>query len=379
MPADNRFRHQTYTLGPPVGAYEVMAAPTDPPAESDEFGRRVREVATRLADHRVDDIYLAHGTFLGDDALGLITEVEHFTPNLARGIREANKQLKDSVVGYRSNYTAQHADRLERGLRRGGHERVGVRRFHWSSGNHHVARADGAVRLLDELLERPTDGESRVMLWGHSHAGNVFALVTNLLCSPPELVEQFFDAAEPFYRSVLRCRGDLPVWQRVRERLARGERGPRLLIANFGTPVRYGWDTDGCEGLMHFVYHVPNPKLPEYRVAFPPSWDDIVNASAGDVVQQVGIAGSDSPPNWLRLRTRRAYRQLGDLLEANLDDTFLDRLDAGVRVAADGTTLLVNYEHFERRLLCHQGGHAVYTHPLWLLFHAEQTAQRLCP
>jgi hypothetical protein len=270
-----------------------------------------------------------------------------------------------------------------------------VRRFHWSSGNHHVARADGAVRLLDELLARPTDessgrrtdessgrrtdSESRVMLWGHSHAGNVFALVTNLLCSPPEVVERFFDAAEPFYHSAFRGRRDLPVWQRVCERLARGDLGPRPLIANFGTPVRYGWDTGGCEGLVHFVYHVPNPTLPEYRVAFPPTWDDVVNASAGDVVQQLGIAGSDSPPNWLRRRSRRANRQLGDMFETNLDDTFLDRLDAGVRVSADGTTLLVDYECIERRLLCHQGGHAVYTHPLWLLFHAEQTAQRLCP
>ena len=66
------------------------------------------------------------------------------------------------------------------------------------------------------------------------------------------------------------------------------------------------------------------------------------------------------------------------MLEANLDDSFLDRLDTGMRVAADGTTLLVNYQHVERRLLCHQLGHAVYTHPLWLLFHAEQTAERLC-
>ena len=379
MPADNRFRHQTYTANTPVGPYELLGAPLDPPAESDDFAARVRETATRLADHRVNEIVIVHGTFFGDDALGLLTEIERFTPSVARRARETNKQLKDSVVGFRNNYTAEFAERLEQALRRGGHERLRVRRFHWSSGNHHVARADGAVRLLDDLLARADAGDSRILLWGHSHAGNVFALVTNLLCSPPEVIEQFFDAAEPFYRGAVWGRIDFPVWERVRVRLARGVAPPPLLVANFGTPVRYGWDTRGCEGLVHFVYHVPNPNLPEYRVAFPPCWDDLARATAGDVVQQGGIAGSDSPPNWLRVRMRRSHAQLGRVLEANLDDTFLDRLDTGMRVAEDGTTLLVNYEHVERRFLCHQFGHAVYTHPHWALFHAETTAARLCP
>ncbi|MCA9102953.1 MAG: hypothetical protein KDA63_17460 [Planctomycetales bacterium] len=379
MPTQNCFRHQAYSADPPIGAYEMLNAPIDPPADSKEFTRRIREVAQRLADHHVDEIVIVHGTFFGDDALGLFTELERYAPTFGRKVRTANKFLKDSIVGYRNNFTLEYADRLKRLLRTAGHPHIRVRRWHWSSGNHHVARADGAVRLLNELLDMPAEANAGTLLWGHSHAGNVFALITNLLCSPPDVVEQFFAAAEPFYRGALGHRADLPYWEHLRRRLADGVERPRLLVANFGTPVRYGWDIAGCERLVHFVYHVPNPELPEYRVAFPPTWDDLAAAAAGDVVQQGGIAGSDSPPNRLRVRTRRAHQQLGRLLEANLDDSYLERLKTGMRVAEDGLTLLLNYEHYEKRFLCSQFGHAVYTHPVWMLFHAEETARRLCP
>ena len=42
--------------------------------------------------------------------------------------------------------------------------------------------------------------EGRVLLWGHSHAGNVLALVSNLLRADAAGVDRFFAAAAPFYR-----------------------------------------------------------------------------------------------------------------------------------------------------------------------------------
>lgn len=108
----------------------------------------------------------------------------------------------------------------------------------WSGQNHHLARADLAVRLLHQLLVRPLLPDQNVLLWGHSHAGNSFALLTNLLANHKSSVAQFFEAA---------AQGGVAHWDEVRTNL-KSALSPhplarRIFIAGFETPVRYGWDT----------------------------------------------------------------------------------------------------------------------------------------
>ena len=73
-------------------------------------------------------------------------------------------------------------------------EGVPVRLFHWSSENHHLGRADAAVRLIDEIAALELPRRKRILVWGHSHAGNVFALMSNLLAGDSESIERFFTA-----------------------------------------------------------------------------------------------------------------------------------------------------------------------------------------
>jgi hypothetical protein len=146
-------------------------------------------------------------------------------------------------------------------------------------------------------------------------------------------------------------------------------------FVTFGTPIRYGWDSSGFSGLLHFVNHRPVEGLPDYLARFPPPAENVLHAVDGDYIQQIGIAGTNVLPSILSWRSLWADRRLNKLLQPNLPVRELpERLKLGMRVPADGTTLLVNYGPPADNITRHHAGHAVYTLPDWLLFHAERSA-----
>ena len=215
-------------------------------------------------------------------------------------------------------------------------------------------------------------------MWGHSHAGNVFAIATNLLAADAEQRESFFAAGRCYYRQ--RWFGGLskPVWDRVRQllELPRDSRGlPQLDLVTFGTPIRYGWDTDGYAKLLHFVYHRPRSGVAEHRTALPRSIEDVLHATDGDYVQQFGIAGTNLMPAGVALRSWLADLRLARLLQPGLRRRDLpSRLKTGQRIPDEGETLLVEYPDSPaaRQL----AGHGIYTRLTWLPFHAAEVARR---
>jgi hypothetical protein len=317
-------------------------------------------------------IYLVHGTFAGDDPLGLIRVVERLAPGSARRLRQLNKDVFDSLAQDTANYPPQYATELQRCTG------IPVERVAWSSENHHLARAHAAVCLIDGLAERSYAPADRVLMWGHSHAGNVFAIATNLLAADAAQRESFFAAGRGYYRP--RWFGGLskPVWDRVRRwlELPRDSRQlPQLDLVTFGTPIRYGWDSEGYAKLLHFVYHRPRSGIAEYRTTLPGSIDDVLQAADGDYVQQFGIAGTNLMPAGVGLRSWLADLRLARLLQPGLRRRDLpSRLKMGQRVPDEGETLLVEYPDSPaaRQL----AGHAIYTRLSWLPFHAMEVARR---
>ncbi len=352
-----------------------------PQCGCDEYHKRMRWAGAALRRSGVACIYLTHGTFVGPDALGILAEVGRVFPTASEAVRGVVKRIVDKVAGEAGNYTAEYAARLEASLHKPGQRLIPVRLFRWSSENHHIGRADGAVRLIDELASREFPLKGSVLLWGHSHAGNVFALATNLLGGDREKIRRFFEAAEVYYRRPVVGRVDVPVWKRVRkllEREAPAAVGLPLDIVTFGTPIRYGWDSAGYAKLLHFVNHRAAEGLPEYRAVFPPKLDDIKTGANGDYLQQLGIAGTNVMPGMLTWRTWLADQRLNRLLQGDMRhrDT-LERFQAGAIVPDEGTTLLVDYDRPEGGIAQHIAGHAVYTRQQWMLFHAEEVARRL--
>jgi hypothetical protein len=251
----------------------------------------------------------------------------------------------------------------------------------WSCENHHLGRADAAVRMIDELASLDLPREKRVLLWGHGHAGNAFASASTLLSGGAKAAREFFDAAAIYYRLPMTGVVDVPAWERVRRTLLsdRGRLAKRPIdFVTFGAPVRYGWNLRRGDRLLHFVNHRPRNGLPPHLTIFPPSQADLLEAAGGDYLQQLGIAGSDTPPSRTAWRARLANRKLGELFERDLAPAgLIERLKVGMRAAETGVTLLADYGPPSGDPAGRLAGHAVYARSEWLLFHVEETAGRL--
>ena len=390
MPADNRFRHQNYPTQPatPPVFPRISSSPPD--------GTSFQRLHEKCGVHHV---ILVHGTFMGEDPLGtteMLRSVGQSVPLLAPGINrlagaleEKTRPFLDSVTGDVANYSVGFRDAFQKLVG----DDPEVERFEpgWSSQNHHFARADLAVRLLCRLHDLQASTDERILLWGHSHAGNGFAILSNLLANHRESVNAFFEAAQ---RNSSGSTQTGKHWHTAREILG-ATVGPHphsrsLYIVTFGTPVRYGWDTDGYRQLVHIVHHIPTGQRSPERTAplFPPqSITDVVTARHGDWVQAFAIAGTDVPT----VTTSRLHLALGKILEAGLPepDHGLDtrlilprhvrntcaRWKSGTRCHTDGQNLLVQYipsgrkskllRPIEESVL----GHGVSTTITWLPSH----------
>jgi hypothetical protein len=329
--------------------------------------RRVRDVWRSAG---VRNVYLVHGTFVGGDALGWWGAIARRWPDFGRNLHALGKQWIDSIAGDCGNYTAHFARTLAEGLA-SDTETIAVRRFLWSSANHHLARAAAAIKLLVDLREHGRGG--RTMFWGHSHAGNVFAIMSNLRAGDAAANAEFFDAI-----------GNAIEWNQHRDELRltllRGDdplEGAGVDFVTFGTPIRYGWDLAGCDRLLHVVNHACDGAARTDTATFPPKIAALQSVAGGDFVQQLGIAGTNAPPTIFQWRDWRADRALGRLLERNLPrQRVWERWQAGRRVADDGVTLLVDYGKSTADAAALLG-HGVYTKLDHLLFHAEQVCRLL--
>ena len=227
--------------------------------------------------------------------------------------------------------------------------------------------------------------EETVLFWGHSHAGNAFAILSNLLANDRGAVAKFFAAAGD---------QDAEHWARARQILNSG-RSPHpwaksVIFVAFGTPVRYGWDTNGYRTLLQILHHRSADEGDAHRAQpmFPAhSLTDTLTAKYGDWVQAFGIAGTDVPPP----TSMQENRAVAAILEAGLttpehglDTRFIvppkfrdtcARWKTGTRCHDDGRNLLVQYEPcgrttalgspIEEALL----GHGVATTLDWLPAH----------
>ena len=391
MPRFNSFRHQSYPTEP-------LHTPTrhilkvDPGAV--DFGRLHTQLGVR-------QVVLVPGTFAGDDpfAIGQILRtlgdsLPHssvWANELADKLAAQTTRVIDSVAHDVGAWSDSYCDRFTELI----NGTVDVLRMAppWSGQNHHFARADLAVRLLGHLDQMDLFHGEQVMFWGHSHAGNGFAILSNLLANSERSVNAFFEACEPL---------DDVHWQKARDILAAGATPHRLAghvsFVTFGTPVRYGWDTDGFRQLVHVLFDrgTPGDAFTTHPLFPPHSIRDTIDASWGDWVQAFGIAGTDVvPPTPL---TMQRDQQLKDMLEAGLEGPhhsmamtlvpsqrlkdLCSRWKTGTRCHADGLNLLVDYQPSGRTVAngtveSSLFGHGVATTVDWLPAHLALVLQRL--
>ena len=369
--------HHSYRDEPPLADWQLRAATaTDSP---DDARRRLRACGDALRGAGVGAVVLIHGTFVGDDPLGLLGELGRLAPHWETPLRRLCKRTIDLVMQENGNFSASFADRLAAGLAGDDDRSLRVVRFNWSGENHHLARCEAALALISVLNDLQLPPGRRILLWGHSHGGNVCALASWLLSAPPQQLDQLLAAAGIHYRSPLLRRIDRPLWERMTASLLADPRPLSrhpLDVVTFGMPLRYGWTKPGYDRLMHFVHHRPLPRLPPWRARFPSNPLGLVNAADGDYVQHFGIAGTNLISVWPPWRALLADWRLNRLLQGDLGVRRLwNHLRAGRRVADDGLTLLVDYGPSGLNFLAHMLGHGVYTRTRWMLWHLEQITQ----
>lgn len=398
MPRQNGFRHQSYPTNPAVDPVIVQLS-----VEAEQ-GLDFRHLHNQFG---VRKVLLVHGTFAGTDPFGINAIMRAGSEELPDAARRAvdpvidrlsdqTKWLTDKITSDVANYSDGYRQRFQTLV--GGDPEVSRLEPTWSSENNHVARAALAVRLLNELLRLHAEGfdpvDERVLLWGHSHAGNGFALLSNLLANDRDSVEAFFTAA-----------GDSlgKAGEAARQALAAAPTphpmAQAAIVVTFGTPVRYGWDTNGLRSLVHVIHHRPirdheDPTAIIPAVTFGCEGNSFVDnftaattgvagvlkAKHGDWVQAFAIAGTDIAPPL----TRKDNAQLGAFLETGLPEATPQKLQDRLKVACerwktctrlhtDGRNLLIDYQssNMTRFGPSRQAvlGHGIYTLKDWLPSH----------
>jgi hypothetical protein len=320
-----------------------------------DLGRQMREAGVRL-------VVFAHGSFVGDDPLAIARFMDDTVPQLpelARKLRGLTRAHISRVLGDLSNFPPEYVEAFARAT---GVDAVG---FTWSGENHHAARVQGAVRLARFLALhgggalRAGDG---VLLVGHSHGGQLFAILSQLVARTrghEELVAaagargEDVGALEEHLTLLRRCSVD---------------------VATFGTPPRYGWARTAGFRLLHVVNH-------RGANAAAPSLRGLLRTRNGDYVHQLGAHGSDFPA--LTASERALNARLDGLLgEGSNLRVLLRHLSRGLRVSPHGHTVLVDYGDAGRalpNLLTTGLGHAAYTRRDAMLFHARLVANHFYP
>jgi hypothetical protein len=319
----------------------------------EELGSRMRSAGTRL-------ILFVHGSFVGDDPLALARTIEGAVPlfpHLARALRGFTRAQVSRLLGDLSNFPPDYVDALAAAT---GIEAVG---FTWSGENHHVARVQEAVRLARSLaLHSATGLGSRVLLIGHSHGGQLFALLSQLI-GRSRRYEELVDAAA--------ARGeDVAI---LEDHLAR-LRCCAFDVATFGTPPRYDFAPEAHFRLLHLVNH-------RKMTARSASLRGLLHTRHGDYVHYLGAPGSDWPAPLAK--DRALNERLDRVLGVGSDlRAWLRHVADGPRLSPYGHTFLVDYGDQARLLPNFWAtgfGHAAYTRREAMLFHIRVIADHFYP
>ncbi len=353
----------------PLSRWTFLQAPPAPRRSDPELHQQLEQRCLELAQAGIRTVVLVHGTFLGNDVgqWGLL--LERVSAAAARSWRKTIKYFSDVLTGDRGNFPPRTLKLWRRAAEQAGSP-LGVERFCWSGENTHTARVDAALRLLPRLAAVARTHQGKLLLAGHSHGGNVLAVLCQLLADP-ERAQAILDAVAPLYRSGTTLRH---LWQQAaeaRQLLLEQNALERLCLVTLGTPVRYAWPAAVHDRLLHLLYRVPRVPQPESLHDFRRLGWGRLRLWAGDIIQQLGTSGSNFPPGlFLSWKMWRAELALSRLLDRN--DSWLrmpGNLFGNSHWPQAGRLLVIDYGKSQRRLVRGMLGHAAYTRVRWLPWH----------
>jgi hypothetical protein len=277
--------------------------------DTDNWKQKMSGHGELLKKNNVRQILLAHGTFVGDDALGLFDLIEPLNKSIADSLKGEGKDIINKLAKDVGNYTPEYASAMEKSF---GTE-IPCELFVWSSGNYHLARIKGTVELaqtlVDKIAKNHLQASDRILLMGHSHAGQLFALLTTFLANDANARQLYEIMAieDGLNEGKNKLISNLEIIKTI-----------SLDIVTFGTPVRYTWGQYDKFRLKAIVNHRSNVEM-----------SGLLKTRDGDYVQQWGVEGTDIfPPEELRLN---------------------DEFDRVLDIGRDTALLIASLERVERR------------------------------
>jgi len=418
MPPENNFLHAKYSRADPGDRVQYLTFQSGAPPHSPAWTEALGCLGSTLHQSGVRAILLLYGSHLGTDIFGSgrLDEVGGLKRGYSRGIPglesllallrpsdyqtpsgekkfspplQNDAQIKDQLdklIGDTGNFTAEYQQALQEGLSQQGLLPLICTRILWSSVNTHLGRLEAALSLfynIQRMIDSLTLGPSnRILILGHGHAGQVLALLSNLLAPGeptvrPYILEILSDSIRA-NRSSAEIGTALQVLTSYLSQ-AHSDR-PALDIVTLGTPIRYGWDTNGIDKLLHLVNHRPiRPDSKRWlgKMELPQVVIEMQSAVGGDYIHQMAVAGTDAVPATPELE------EVNQALRENLEpyDGFERWLECARRVTRcpnDGQSLLIDYQDAANVSPAeHLYGHACYTRLASLLPQTTQIVKSL--
>ncbi len=417
MPKENNFLHARYSRADPGDRVTYPTLEPGAPAGSPAWQEALGRLGQRLWNAGVRAVVLVYGSCLGADLFGAgrLDEVGGLKRGYSRGIPglesllaalrpndyqrassdpscqppfandEANKTRLDSLLDDKGNFSGGYVQALRDGFSCHAHAPA-VQRYLWSSLHHHAGRMEGALALLHELhhlkTQQALQAEDRLLVLAHGHAGQLLALLSNLMAPGESSVrDTVFEILAACYEQHEHVSASVGQLQELDRLLAenRFPAWPALDVVTLGTPIRYGWDTQSIGKLLHVVNHRPirqDGKRWLAKMELPQIVMEMPMASGGDYVHQLAVAGTDAIPAspW--------ETDLNQALRETLEpyDGFERWLECARRVTRcpnDGQCLLIDYHDASDAPHEHLFGHACYTRLDALLFQTTHIVETL--
>jgi len=419
MPVGNNFQHSIYSRANPADRLHFREFEAGAPPGSPAWREALAGLGTILADSGVRAVVFVHGAHWGTDIFGVqrLDEAGGLKRGYSRGIpgvdallalmrdgtnglpplpngqkpplsnTDSLKQLLDERVSDAANFPTGQINAISAALNSKVSQPLLCDRYLWSSAHYHIGRAKAACDLLAYLRSLCTSqsiGPShRILVLAHGHAGQVLALISNLLVpgqsSGRELI---FRTLTSLYEQTNAAPQVLEGLRDIDSLLASGTvlGGATLDIVTLGTPVRYGWEPATLGKLLHLVNHRPIRTDTKHWLAkfdLPQITWELPLAAGGDYVQQLAVAGSDALPD--SPHAQGANKALWELLEPyDGFERWLECVRKSVRCPSDGLCLLVDYKDAGASdPRDHVFGHAAYTRSKALLFTMTEIVRTL--
>ena len=419
MGQNNNFQHSQYSRSNPGDRVSYPTFETGPPMGSLAWKEAMAVIGTQLSGAKVKGVVFLNGHPFSDlFGSARLDEVGGLKRGYSRGISGLESLLAllrpatngigkdddpihppltndlptheklDHLAQEVGNFTTAYVKKFQEGLNLAGQSSIPCERYVWSSVHHHVGRIEAAIDFLEFLRGWNTNlslsKDDRVLLIAHGHAGQIVALLSNLIMRGDsegrarifEILAKYWEAAPAEGHSVKQLES---LYRVLTDQQFLN--GAEVDMVSLGTPVRYGWDTDGIGRLLHIVNHRiirPDGKRWLAKMELPQTAWEMPYQTGGDYVQQLAVAGTDVVPE--SVEAQQANVDFREILEPyDGFERWLECTRRSTRCPNDGQCLLVEYgvSSQEEAARQHLYGHGCYTQSRAMLFTSQQIANAL--